>query len=300
VAALESAGAVDSAVFSMQSLGLISLAQTVKEFDPVVAGAEAMEQAFMNTFDTIAELTRGMTLMKIASGELGQAEMERAFESIQQLDRLEELQQAQQDDLVTKEQVRQITSDMIITEEELNAALGRTSDELGAVERAAIGAQDPMLNTKGAAEELAGGIGEVEENARNAAYEIEQAIYGLEQIDGMSVNASVNVNFTESGSVKARNLTGGGKGSVGGTGEDVGFNAAGGYETNPFIHSEGGGPEMVIPGPGGASVITAGMTKIINDRAQSGGISRDDMASMLNSQADRFALVLSDQMAMVG
>ena len=81
---------------------------------------------------------------------------------------------------------------------------------------------------------------------------------------------------------------------------DMGGNAAGGYDQSPFIAGEGGGPEMVIPGPGGASVITAGMTKIINDRAQSGGISRDDMASMLNSQADRFALVLSDQMAMVG
>jgi hypothetical protein len=125
------------------------------DMDASKAMATLLKDGIKAVSDSMVDQERLTLVLKLAREDLTAAEIEELLVQQDQLEMLAELNQAYADDIISRGTWISVVADGIITEEELNAALGRTSDELSQIEIDAMNA--------------AAGLETLETKAKNAA-----------------------------------------------------------------------------------------------------------------------------------
>jgi hypothetical protein len=127
----------------------------IEDFDLSKAAAALMRDGIKAVSDSMVQQERLILVMKLAREDLTAAEIESLLTQQQELERLAELNQAVEEGIVGRLEWIAITADGVVTEDELNAALGRTSDELDDVETGAREVGSSLVELKEKAEALA-------------------------------------------------------------------------------------------------------------------------------------------------
>jgi hypothetical protein len=124
-------------------------------FDQSKAAASLLQAGIKAVSDSMIDQERLTLVLKLAQEDLTAAEIELLLTQQQELERLAELNQAVEEGIVGRLEWIAITADGVVTEDELNAALGRTSDELDDVETGAREVGQSLIDLKEKAEAVA-------------------------------------------------------------------------------------------------------------------------------------------------
>jgi hypothetical protein len=126
----DAAAALDT---ETESAGLLAsaLPGVIGQVDSLKDSQDLLKQGISAVSDGLAEQERIKTIIAITTGELtGKEEIEARLNAIDQLQAIQNVNQAYEDHNITKLQWIQITSDGIVTQQELNDALGVTDDDI--------------------------------------------------------------------------------------------------------------------------------------------------------------------------